>query len=121
MTARYSLRKAVEGSACIVAEGLLGNGRVLDMSVPGCLVETGLQLKVGQFLRLRIMYAGVKPLGIGLAVVRWVNGRHAGIEFIRMSEEDQARLRWHVGYVEHRRGTGSVWSERVMWTGISGV
>ena len=37
MTARYSLRKAVEGSACIAAEGLLGNGRVLDLSVPGCL------------------------------------------------------------------------------------
>ena len=74
MTARYSVRRVVEGSACIAAEGLVGNGRVLDLSVPGCLVETGLELKAGQSLRLRVMYPGRKPLGIGPAVVRWVNG-----------------------------------------------
>jgi hypothetical protein len=121
MTARYSQRKAMEGSACIAAEGLVGNGRVLDLSVPGCLLETGLHLRVGQPLRLRITYAGEKALGISLAAVRWVNGRYAGLEFIRMSEEDQARLRWHVGYVEQRRVVGSTWSEPIMLTGLSGV
>jgi hypothetical protein len=92
---------------------------VLDLSVPGCLLETGLHLKVGQSLRLKLTVASGKPLGITLAVVRWVNGRRAGIEFIRMSKEDQARLRRHAGYVEKRRGGGSLWSEPITLTGLS--
>ena len=121
MTARYSRRKTIDGSACIAAEGLVGNGRVLDLSVPGCLLETGLHLKLGQTLRLRMTYAGWKPLSISLAVVRWVNGRHAGIEFIRMSEEDQACLRWQVGFQATRHTIRAGWSERIMWTGISEI
>jgi hypothetical protein len=65
MTARYSRRKAIEGNACIGAEGLVGNGRVLDLSVPGCLLETGLHLKMGQSLRLRI-----PPSRLGEAIRR---------------------------------------------------
>jgi hypothetical protein len=45
MKARYSSRKAVECTACIAAEELAGKGRALDLSVPGCLLETGLRLK----------------------------------------------------------------------------
>jgi hypothetical protein len=121
MMRRYSLRKAFESKACIAAEGLLGNGRVVDLSVPGCLVETGLHLKVRQSLQLRIICPGGKPLSIPLAVVRWVNRRHAGIEFIRMSEEGQARLRWHAGFRDSRSASDSKWSEPIVWTGILGV
>ena len=121
MTARYSRRRTIQGNACIAAEGLVGNGRVLDLSVPGCLLETGLHLKVGQSLRLRLTYAGWKPLTVSLAIVRWVNGRQAGIEFIRMPEEDQAALRWQVSFQDPRHTTRAGWSEPVVWTGISGV
>ena len=121
MKARYSPRKSVECTACIACDGIVGKGRVLDLSAPGCLLETGLQLKVGQSLRLKVMFSGGQQLAVSLAIVRWVNGRKAGLEFLRMSEEDQARLRWHVGYLDKRRGGGSAWSEPVMWTGISEV
>ena len=121
MTARYSQRKGVEGSVCIAADGLLGSGRIFDLSVPGCLLETGLQLQANQPLRLRLTYGTGKSLSVSLAVVRWVKGYRAGIEFIRMSEEDQVRLRWHVGFQEHRRPSVARWSEAVMCTGISGV
>jgi hypothetical protein len=121
MTARYSRRKTIDGRACIAAEGLVGNARVLDLSVPGCLLETGLHLKAGQSLRLRITYAGWKPLSITMAVVRWMNCRHAGIEFIRMSKDDQACLRWQVGFQDPRHATHAGWSEPIVWTGISGV
>jgi hypothetical protein len=121
MTARYSLRKAIDGTACIAAEGLLGNGRVLDLSVPGCLLETALHLTVGQPVRLRIVYPGGTPLTITLAVVRWVTAGRAGLEFIRMSEADQVRLRWHVGFCEKRKAAVSRWSEPVIWTGLSGA
>ena len=119
MISRYSSRKAIECTASLASQGRLRQGRVLDLSVPGCLLETGLRLEPGQSLQLKLMFPIGKPLSVTLAVVRWVNGWKAGVEFIRMSQEDQALLRAHVGFAEQRRS--SAWSERVMWTGISGI
>lgn len=121
MKSRYSNRKRVECTLSIAADGLIGHGRLLDLSVPGCSVETGLHLKLGQSLRLKLLFSDGKSMSIPLGIVRWVDGWKAGIEFIRMSEEDQARLKMHVGFVDKRRIQLSAWSERVMWTGISGV
>ena len=44
---------------------------------------------------------------------RWSEGAQAGVEFIRMTEEDQARLRWLAGHVETRRPQLE-WSERIV-------
>lgn len=121
MTERYSSRKRIGCTASIASEGLHGQGQVVDLSVPGCLLETDLPLKVGQAIQLKLMFSCGKPLGVTLAVIRWVDGWKAGAEFIRMSDEDQARLRLMVGYAEKRRVCRSAWSERAMWTGISGV
>jgi hypothetical protein len=99
---------------------LIGHGTILNVSVPGCLIDTGLKLKVGHFIQMRLTLApGQESLWIALAAVRWVQGSKAGIEFICMSEEDQVRLRAYVGFAKRRRT--STWSEPVMWTGISGV
>ena len=87
MTPRYSPRKAIECTVSIAAQDRLGHGSVLDLSVPGCLVETGLRLEPGQLLQLKLMFPTGKPLSVTLAVVRWVNGWKAGVEFIRMSGE----------------------------------
>lgn len=121
MKSRYSSRKHVDCTVSIAADGLIGQGRVLDLSVPGCSVETGLHLKLGQSLRLKLLFPNGHTMGIGLAIVRWVDGWKAGIEFIRMAQADQARLKMHVGFVEKRRAQVSAWSDQVMWTGISGV
>jgi hypothetical protein len=47
---------------------------------------------------------------IDLGVVRWAQDGKAGIEFIRMAEEDQGRLRCYVGFVEPRRRANEGWS-----------
>lgn len=57
MTARYSVRThsvrtPVAGTAFIASNGLLGQGRVLNLSVPGCLLETNLHLHVRQAIAL---------------------------------------------------------------------
>ena len=48
-----------------------------------------------------------------LAAARWVRQGQVGLEFIRMSEADQARLRWLAGYLE-RRTPQANWSEPVV-------
>jgi hypothetical protein len=97
---------------------MIGHGRLLNLSVPGCLIETTMPLVAGYFVQLRIP-VGKQHIRVELAAVRWVNESCAGVEFIRMSEEDQARLCRHVGFAPRRIRT-SQWSERVEWAGLSG-
>jgi hypothetical protein len=83
--------------------------------------ETGMQLERGQSVQVKTIVGSGKRIACSLAVVRWVSGGKAGLEFIRMSQKDQARLRWHVGFIETRRAATSAWSEQVLLTGISGA
>ena len=122
MHPRYSTRKRVTCAVTLSCDGLVGQGQVLDLSVPGCLLETGLPLKHGQFLQLRLTLSnGQPPVRMALAVIRWLNGTKAGVEFIRMSEDDQMRLRSSVRFVHRPPISSRSWSEKVMWTGISGI
>jgi hypothetical protein len=117
---RYSSRKNERGKVTLTVNGLVGEGILLNISVPGALIETGVPLATGQFVHIRLTIA-MQQIRVNLAAVRWVNGPRAGIEFIRMSEEDQARLRWYVGFVEKRRVSTRQWSEAVICSGFSGI
>lgn len=119
MKARYSNRETVQATCVLSCDSLVGQGQLVNLSVPGCLLRTGMKLKVGQYVDMRLSFAtSQSPLQVKLAVVRWVNGCEVGIEFIRMSEADQARLRWLAGYVE-RRTPHANWSERILCVGAA--
>ena len=80
-----------------------------------------MKLKVGQYVDMRLSFAtSQSPLQVKLAAVRWVSGWEVGIEFIRMSEADQSRLRWLAGYIE-RRTPQANWSERIVCMGATAV
>jgi hypothetical protein len=116
---RYTERKPVQCTCILSCEGVMGHGHLVDLSVPGCLLKTGMKLKVGQYLDMRLSFAASQhPLQIKLAAVRWVNGWEVGIEFIRMSEADQARLRGLAGARE-KRAAQQNWSERVLCLGAA--
>lgn len=93
MKHRYSPRVTVEGSAVFANDAMTGEGRVIDLSLPGCLLETPISVRHGQYVQLKLSLPDKKPpINVPLAVVRWVAGNRIGLEFIRSSEEDQARL-----------------------------
>ena len=70
MNNRYSSRTPVKCVVTFSADGVVGEGRVLNLSVPGCLIETSANLKVGQYLHLQLRFSeGPAPLRIALAVV----------------------------------------------------
>lgn len=98
MTPRYSVRRPVQGTVAIDTKGLIGQGRVMNVSVPGCLLETGLHLHIGQAVQLQLKISNGIAMTVDLAMVRWINGCQAGLEFIGMSTEDQAQLRSVCGY-----------------------
>mgnify|MGYP003694746135 CR=1 FL=1 len=50
-------------------------------------------LQPGSYLEMRMLVPDITPpLRVGLAKVRWCEGRRFGVEFIQMPGEDQVRL-----------------------------
>jgi hypothetical protein len=80
--ARYRGRLALQCSIVFADGTQTGEGRVRDVSVPGCLVESPVPLKVGAYLQLRLFLPDHQPpLLVSLAAVRWVQGLRFGLEF----------------------------------------
>jgi len=104
MKDRYSTRIPVEGSIIFAAETMIGQGRVIDVSLPGCLVEISESARPGGYLRLKLSLPDGQPaISVPLAVVRWVKNNRIGLEFIRTSEKDAKRLKRFVK--RHQKGT----------------
>lgn len=110
MHPRYSKRKPTSPRVTLSAGPRVGEGQVLDLTVPGCLLQTATPLERGQDLQLLIYLNELRPMRINLGMVRWVSGKTAGIEFIRMSADDQERLRLFIGHKPHLRLSVS-WGE----------
>jgi hypothetical protein len=115
---RYSPRKATTGKVTLSSGARVGEGAVVDLTVPGCLIETGLALEPGQIVQLRVYLDPKRPMRIDLGVVRWTKDNKVGIEFIRMTEADQLRLRFHVGYVEQRTRQRTTWDQKPLCVGF---
>lgn len=75
------------------AHAYVGEGTVLNVSVPGCAIRSQKQVQPGSYLEMRMLVPNTSsPLRVGLAKVRWREGEQFGVEFIRMPGHDQVRL-----------------------------
>jgi hypothetical protein len=71
---------------------LTGKGQVLDLTVPGCLIDSPLSPKKGDALTLRLGFPQVEvTFHVALGVVRWVQGTRFGVEFIEMDQQERLR------------------------------
>ena len=117
MTPRYSDRKKTTCKVTLSCGARVGEGQVLDLTVPGCLLETAVVLERGQAVQLRIYMDKHRPMRIDLGIVRWTQDGKAGIEFIRMAGDDQLRLRFYVGHIEKRPRASTSWTEAPLCVG----
>ena len=70
-----------------------GKGMITDVSVADCALESPLALKVGESLKLELYAkAGRTPIVVDKALIRSVRKSMVGIQFIEVSEDNQARL-----------------------------
>ena len=70
-----------------------GQGRTLDLSAGGCMIETDLPVVVGVALECRIYVPGLDwPLRIDEAQVRWVKGNTFGIQFVKIKPDEEEKL-----------------------------
>ncbi len=71
-----------------------GQGRTLDLSAGGCMIETDLPVVVGASFECRIYVPGLDwPLRIDEAQVRWVKGNTFGIQFMKIHPDEEAKLK----------------------------
>ena len=70
-----------------------GQGRTLDLSAGGCMIETDLPVVVGASFECRIYVPGLDwPLRIDEAQVRWVKGNTFGIQFVKIKPDEEEKL-----------------------------
>ena len=93
MKPRYRERIALRSLVTLTTGSQIGEGRLLDLTSPGCLIESSVAVQKGQSLQLRMFLPGLEsPLSILLGVVRWTNGKQFGVEFIKMDEPNRLVL-----------------------------
>lgn len=92
MKRRYRQRIQYKVPVVFTMGAQLGEGHVLDLTIPGCLIESPIRVSKGQSLSLKIFLPGLEaPITVSLGVVRWSNVKQFGVEFIKM-ENSQGRL-----------------------------
>ena len=70
-----------------------GQGRTLDLSAGGCMIETDLPVVMGALFECRIYVPGLDwPLRIDEAQVRWVKGNTFGIQFVNIKPDEEEKL-----------------------------
>ena len=90
---RYCERVHAQFPVVFAGEAYVGEGTVLNVSVPVCAVHSRKLVQPGSYLEMRMLVPdNSSPLRVGLAKVRWCEGGQFGVEFIQMPGEDQVRL-----------------------------
>ena len=88
-----------------------GEGNLSDLSIRGCRVFSGADVKPGTTLQLRIDVSGCDlPIQVKQAVVRWYRDRSFGLEFASLAPDEWARLQQVVKELEmepYQRGGAS--------------
>jgi hypothetical protein len=93
MKPRYKERISLKSSVMFSLGSLIGQGRVLDLTAPGCLIESPVVVTKGQYLHLKMFLPGLRsPLSVKLGAVRWAKGTQFGVEFIKMDESERRML-----------------------------
>jgi hypothetical protein len=83
MKPRCHKRIQIEATVTFTIGSRVGEGRALDISVPGCLIESPISVKEGDYLQLEVFLPRLtSPISVALAAVRWTNGSQFGVEFI---------------------------------------
>lgn len=93
MDLRSSPRLPVQCPIVFSGDHIVGEGMVINLSVPGCAIKTAKFLKEGDYLELRVLMPDHgTPLAVDLAKVRWTENGQFGVQSIRVRQEEQLRL-----------------------------
>ncbi len=101
MPLRYAHRYPSQCSITFLGDQIIGEGTVRNVSTGGWKVDSDQPVQRGNYFALRVSLPDqAAPIKVDLAAVRWSSGREFGLEFLRMQQKEQARLRRFVSTLE---------------------
>ena len=96
---RYQVRCPIVFSGDLID----GRGTIEDLSTTGCGVRTGRSIKGCPYVHLFLYLPDEDlPMKIELAAVRWSKINAFGLEFIRLSQDQQKRLQQFLNFLDRR-------------------
>ena len=98
MDARQSPRVPLDSLAFLESDRDDGHGAVVNLSRTGAQLSSAYPAHPGDYLSQSLSLPDqASSLDVMLAAVRWVQGRHFGVEFIQIPAYEQSRLRDFLG------------------------
>src|SRR5919106_4819715 len=92
MNARRRSRVILECPIIFAGDWFVGEGRVVNLSLVGCAMETGKTPRTGDYLKGHILLPDEQPLIVSLAKVQWTRRGMFGLEFLNLAPMQQVRL-----------------------------
>ena len=93
---RYA-RAAVSVQTSFHGTEVAGQGRVVDLSIKGCAVESDIEIQPNSVISLALdVYANRVPITVRRGLVQYREGRRCGIEFLQMEPEQKDRLQLYL-------------------------
>ncbi len=90
---RQAPRIDVQCPCTFSGEHVAGDGIVVNLSRPGCAVESSIRIPVGTCLELQILVpVHFFPMAVDQALVVWSTEDKFGVKFLRLRSAEQARL-----------------------------
>ena len=94
MNLRRYVREMVNLRMIVADKAGLASGEVIDVTMRGCGLRLTKRLRRGQYLTLMVYpNDGTASVLCDLVKVQWVKEDRAGVAFLRMSLENELRLR----------------------------
>jgi len=101
MEGRKHTRFAVQLPVSFSGDQLSDGGTILNVSAEGCAITSGRVAGTGTYLQLTMqLREREEPVQVDLAAVRWVSATRFGVEFIKIRQEEEERLRKFVKTLE---------------------
>ena len=101
MEGRKHTRFAVQLPVSFSGDQVSDGGTILNVSVEGCAITSNRVAGTGTYLQLTMqLREREEPVQVDLAAVRWVSATRFGVEFIKIRQEEEERLRKFVKTLE---------------------
>jgi hypothetical protein len=101
MSTRRTPRVTLRCPILIEGDDYFADGQLVDISSPGCGIETNHPLQPGEYVQLRMMtWVGIPHFTVSLSKLRWVDHGRCGVEFLLMQDDEQARLKKAIHEIE---------------------
>jgi hypothetical protein len=86
----YKERIRLQCQVLFTAGSRKGEGRVLDLTKLGCLIESPVRVYREQSVELKMVLPSLtSSVTVTLGIVRWTNGKQFGVEFVKIDEPNR--------------------------------